>query len=140
MLEYTVWTAVTTLIVVLFLAGSWAGSRSTLFRSLLVAIALLVGFAPTSARAMQDSAEANTQEVEVAAEEAAPEAAAADESGAETAETVAPAETTPAADGGSKGGMPWIAYLIPLLGVAGLCFTYWKTKWVSKRTFTNINK
>jgi K(+)-stimulated pyrophosphate-energized sodium pump len=31
------------------------------------------------------------------------------------------------------GGLPWIAYLIPLLGVAGLVFTYWKSSWVAQQ-------
>lgn len=33
----------------------------------------------------------------------------------------------------SAGGMPWIAYLIPLFGVAGLVFTYWKSTWVGQQ-------
>ena len=31
------------------------------------------------------------------------------------------------------GGIPWYGYLIPLLGVVGLAFTFWKSKWVSSQ-------
>ncbi len=30
-------------------------------------------------------------------------------------------------------GLPWIAYLIPLFGLAGLGFTYWKSSWVAQQ-------
>lgn len=29
--------------------------------------------------------------------------------------------------------LPWVAYLIPFLGIAGLVFTYWKSSWVAKQ-------
>ena len=29
--------------------------------------------------------------------------------------------------------VPWIAYLIPFLGIAGLAFTFWKSKWVASQ-------
>ena len=29
--------------------------------------------------------------------------------------------------------MPWFSYLIPILGVVGLAFTFWKSKWVSSQ-------
>ena len=43
------------------------------------------------------------------------------------------ASSTPAAADSTDGGIPWIAYLIPLLGLAGLGFTYWKTNWVAQQ-------
>jgi K(+)-stimulated pyrophosphate-energized sodium pump len=45
----------------------------------------------------------------------------------ETTETVA--EVAAAA----PGGLPWIAYVIPLLGIAGLAFTFWKSSWVGQQ-------
>ncbi|NND98634.1 MAG: sodium-translocating pyrophosphatase [Pirellulaceae bacterium] len=33
----------------------------------------------------------------------------------------------------SGGGVPWIAFIIPFLGIAGLGFTYWKSTWVSQQ-------
>ncbi|MFK8111199.1 MAG: sodium-translocating pyrophosphatase [Rubripirellula sp.] len=42
----------------------------------------------------------------------------------------APEATAPSVSGGS---VPWIAYVIPFLGLAGLAFTYWKSAWVSKQ-------
>ena len=33
----------------------------------------------------------------------------------------------------SKATVPWIAYLIPFLGIAGLVFTFWKSKWVAEQ-------
>lgn len=47
--------------------------------------------------------------------------------------TTASAWQDPAAGGSSGGGLPWIAYVIPLLGLAGLAFTFWKTNWVSQQ-------
>jgi K(+)-stimulated pyrophosphate-energized sodium pump len=38
-----------------------------------------------------------------------------------------------AGGGGSGGGLPWIAYVIPLFGLAGLAFTYWKSSWVARQ-------
>ncbi len=35
------------------------------------------------------------------------------------------------------GGIPWIAYLIPLFGLSGLAFTYWKSSWVSEQEVGN---
>ncbi|MDE0863341.1 MAG: sodium-translocating pyrophosphatase [Rubripirellula sp.] len=29
--------------------------------------------------------------------------------------------------------LPWVAYLIPFLGIAGIVFTFWKSSWVSKQ-------
>ena len=34
-------------------------------------------------------------------------------------------------------GMPWYGYLIPLLGIVGLGFTFWKSKWVSSQEAGN---
>jgi len=31
------------------------------------------------------------------------------------------------------GGIPWYGYLIPLLGLVGLAFTFWKSKWVASQ-------
>lgn len=33
----------------------------------------------------------------------------------------------------SGAGIPWFAWLIPLLGLVGLGFTFWKSKWVSSQ-------
>jgi K(+)-stimulated pyrophosphate-energized sodium pump len=30
-------------------------------------------------------------------------------------------------------GIPWVCYLIPLLGVAGLAYTFWKSAWVAQQ-------
>ncbi|MEM1068574.1 MAG: sodium-translocating pyrophosphatase [Planctomycetota bacterium] len=30
-------------------------------------------------------------------------------------------------------GIPWITFLIPLLGIAGLVYTYWKSSWVAQQ-------
>ena len=47
-----------------------------------------------------------------------------------------PANTT-AADTSSEsddsGTIPWIAYVIPALGLAGLGFTFWKSSWVAQQ-------
>jgi K(+)-stimulated pyrophosphate-energized sodium pump len=40
-------------------------------------------------------------------------------------------KVTVRSDEKAKGGLPFWAYLIPLLGLAGLGFTYWKSKWVA---------
>ena len=52
-----------------------------------------------------------------------------------TTEEVSPVdEPAPAVDQTvTEGGVPWIAYLVPLLGVAGLGFTYWKSTWVAEQ-------
>lgn len=41
------------------------------------------------------------------------------------------ADTT--SDGDEKGSMPWIVYVIPALGLAGLGFTFWKSSWVAQQ-------
>ena len=51
-----------------------------------------------------------------------------------TSTVTAPADSGVATSAGSEGsGLPWVAYLIPLLGVAGLIFTFWKSSWVAKQ-------
>ncbi len=83
---------------------------------------LVLGLAitPIPSFAMQDTADAVTQ-----AEEAPP--------------PEAPVKLTQLATDGrcwerrGAAGIPWIAYLIPLLGVAGLAFTFWKTAWVAEQ-------
>lgn len=45
----------------------------------------------------------------------------------ETTETVAKVAAA------APGGLPWIAYVIPLLGIAGLAFTFWKSSWVGQQ-------
>ncbi len=40
---------------------------------------------------------------------------------------------TSAAQAAVGANLPWFAYLIPLLGVVGLAFTLWKSKWVSSQ-------
>ena len=34
-------------------------------------------------------------------------------------------------------GLPWFAYLIPVLGVVALAFTFWKSKWVGSQDAGN---
>jgi K(+)-stimulated pyrophosphate-energized sodium pump len=34
---------------------------------------------------------------------------------------------------GERGGLPWIAWVIPLLGAVGLGFTFWKSSWVARQ-------
>lgn len=36
-------------------------------------------------------------------------------------------------DNSSAGGLHWIAYVIPVLGVLGLLFTFWKSSWVAQQ-------
>jgi K(+)-stimulated pyrophosphate-energized sodium pump len=38
----------------------------------------------------------------------------------------------PASTGVGLSGIPWIAFLIPFFGVAGLAYTYWTSVWVAK--------
>lgn len=48
----------------------------------------------------------------------------------------AAAEDSPAGDAGAQltdTGIPWISYVIPLLGLAGLAYTIWKSTWVSQQ-------
>ena len=49
----------------------------------------------------------------------------------ETAEVVTTSTST------SGVGVPWFAWLIPLFGLAGLAFTFWKSKWVSDQDAGN---
>ena len=35
--------------------------------------------------------------------------------------------------GNSSSGLPMLAYLVPLLGIAGLGYTYWKSQWVAEQ-------
>ena len=37
----------------------------------------------------------------------------------------------------SNAGLPWFAYLIPLLGICGIAFTVWKSKWVAAQDVGN---
>ncbi|QEG21190.1 sodium-translocating pyrophosphatase [Mariniblastus fucicola] len=47
-------------------------------------------------------------------------------------DTVAPTQST-----ASAASIPWYSYAIPLLGVVGLVFTFWKSKWVSSQDAGN---
>ena len=49
-----------------------------------------------------------------------------------SAEPVQTSASDPVVTAGG-GGVPWIAYLIPFLGIAGLAFTYVKSSWVAKQ-------
>lgn len=42
-------------------------------------------------------------------------------------------ETVAEVAAAAPGGLPWIAYVIPLLGIAGLAFTFWKSSWVGQQ-------
>ncbi len=44
---------------------------------------------------------------------------------------VGEASGNPAVSGG--GAIPWIVYVIPFLGLAGLAFTFWKSSWVAQQ-------
>ncbi len=87
----------------------------------LFAIVLAAGIAIGSAQAvaLQDAGD-------TPAEEAAP----AEEAPAETPGGESSSAESPSSSGG---GLPFIAYLIPLLGIAGLVFTYWKSSWVAQQ-------
>ena len=57
---------------------------------------------------------------------------AAEEAIAATSEAESEAGTAgTAAAGAGAGSIHWIMYLIPVLGLAGLAFTFWKSSWVS---------
>ena len=57
------------------------------------------------------------------------------DSGVEVTEAVSASSDAPSDASGTmaKGGLPWIAWVIPLLGVLGLVFTYWKSTWVARQ-------
>ncbi len=102
--------------------------------ALLAIIALMLS--PVTALAWQDppQEEAVATENDAAAAEDEPLDAVAEEEEPLIdldAPDSEPAVVTATRAGG--GGMPWIAYLIPLLGVAGLVFTYWKSSWVAEQ-------
>lgn len=78
---------------------------------------------PQTALAWQDG---DTAEVET---EAQTEATPPEESAAETS----PAPDLSDSGSGGGGGVPMIAYLIPILGAAGLAFTFWKSSWVAQQ-------
>ena len=108
-------------------------SRGTLLRSFLVAFAMSIAMSPVSALALQDSdAAAQTEATPQADEPAADPAVLADEEPASGTMSTSTGSTSGVV-GNSGGGVPWIVYLIPLFGVAGLGFTFWKTAWVSKQ-------
>ena len=84
-------------------------------RSLAFSLLLGVVMTPVSAFAWQDDS---------------------DSSGAVTAanSTQTPeASASTAAIESTGGGTPWIAYLVPFFGLAGLAFTFWKSAWVAKQ-------
>ncbi len=89
-----------------------------MIRSFCFVLFLVSALTPFEAFALQDTAGSTSQDVS----EIVP------------SESLAPANPPSAtARQAGSGGMPWIAYLIPLFGVAGLVFTYWKSSWVSKQ-------
>ena len=50
--------------------------------------------------------------------------------------TAAPVVADPVQDSSgvsANANLPWVAYLIPFLGIAGLVFTFWKSSWVAKQ-------
>ena len=51
----------------------------------------------------------------------------------ETTETVVEVAGDAPAAAANASGLPWIAYVIPLLGIAGLAFTFWKSSWVGQQ-------
>ncbi len=93
----------------------------------LTLLALFVGviLAPVNLLAWQDTSTesaASTTDSPVTATEASDNS-----SGDQTELIVAPKIAT------TGNGTPWIAYLIPFLGIAGLAFTFWKSSWVAKQ-------
>ncbi len=88
-----------------------------MIRSFSLVLFLVSALSPLDAFALQDAAEA------AVADEAASAEVSADQPDASEAESVTSNAT----------GIPSIAYLIPLLGIAGLIFTFWKSSWVSKQ-------
>jgi K(+)-stimulated pyrophosphate-energized sodium pump len=88
-----------------------------MIRSFSLVLFLVSALSPLDALALQDATEAAVAD-EVASAEAGgglPDAAAA--------ESVT----------SGRVGIPSIAYLIPLFGIAGLIFTFWKSSWVSRQ-------
>lgn len=110
MMAIFVWTAVVSLIAALF----WTGSRASRMRPLMLVFAVCLAIAPVTVLAQQDTSEPAGVTVEQT-----------DES------STASTPTDSGVQSPTKAGLPWIAYLIPFFGVAGLCFTVWKAKWVS---------
>lgn len=47
--------------------------------------------------------------------------------------TTAQAADTSGEGSDSSGGLPWIVYAIPVFGLAGLAFTFWKSSWVAQQ-------
>ncbi len=100
-----------------------------LIRSFTLVLFLGLVMTPVPVLAMQDTSDTATQ-----TDEAAP----ADTPEADAAVTPTnPDQNTNAgrnmvASGGSV-GIPLVAYLIPLFGLAGLGFTYWKSSWVARQ-------
>ncbi len=88
--------------------------------ALLLSLGLLA--APAQALAPQDTDGAVEQTADANAESSP---GSAEEGSAESAAETALISTT--------GGVPWIAYLVPFLGIAGLVFTYWKSAWVARQ-------
>jgi K(+)-stimulated pyrophosphate-energized sodium pump len=82
---------------------------------------LSLSLTPVDAFAWQQVDEAATPAVETVD----------DSSAAVPAETDSVGAAVQASAGG--GGIPWISYLIPLFGAAGLVFTYWKSSWVAQQ-------
>jgi len=51
----------------------------------------------------------------------------------ESATAEAPATASSSSGSATQGGLHWIAYIIPLFGIAGLGYTFWKSSWVSQQ-------
>ncbi|QEG02864.1 Putative K(+)-stimulated pyrophosphate-energized sodium pump [Stieleria maiorica] len=124
MLEFTVLFAGTVLTAALIRACSCDTPFRTHFRTLLIVLAVSLACCPMTVMALESEAATAVEVTRTSAGEEGPSASAT------------PAATpTPAAnvDAASEGGVPWIAYLIPLFGLAGLGFTFWKTSWVGQQ-------
>jgi K(+)-stimulated pyrophosphate-energized sodium pump len=97
---------------------------SRLLPSRSIIVLLIVSLAYVSGLSEQASAFQDVQEATPATVDATVDAAAA---GAQ--ELVDNSEVATISAG--KTTIPWIAYLIPIFGLAGLAYTFWKSSWVA---------
>jgi K(+)-stimulated pyrophosphate-energized sodium pump len=90
------------------------------------ALFLVLGVLGSTALAWVPQENQGTRESQTAAE-----TETSDES---TSAGTAPTDSAPLATGViTDASLPWVAYLIPFLGIAGLVFTFWKSSWVAKQ-------
>ncbi|MCG8648672.1 MAG: V-type H(+)-translocating pyrophosphatase, partial [Pirellulales bacterium] len=108
----------------------WSGNLARLF---LLAAVLGLATWPCDAWAWQNNVDTASPSGEPSQAADPPSSEQASPQQAPTADD--PAADDPAADDGesSSAGVPWIAFLIPFLGLAGLGFTYWKSTWVAQQ-------